>query len=52
MLIGLEVQGQIPLQGLQDGGRMRQGQTLPKDPRVGLTDLAGRQRKEEAGKVE
>ena len=39
MLIGLEVQGQISLQSLQDGGRVRQGQTLSQDPCMGLTHL-------------
>lgn len=29
VLIGLKVQGQISLQSLQDGGGVRQGQTLP-----------------------
>lgn len=39
MFVGLEVQGQISLQGLQDGGGVRQGQTLPQDARVGLAHL-------------
>lgn len=51
VLIGLQVEGQIPLQGLQDGGGVRQGQTLPQDPWVGLTHLGeGKGNKNEAGK--
>lgn len=45
MLIRLEVQGQIPLQGLQDDRRVRQGQTLPEDPGVGFTHLSEDKRK-------
>ena len=39
VLISLEVKGQISLQGLKDCGGVRQGQTLPQYPWVGLTDL-------------
>lgn len=39
VLIGLKVQGQISLQSLQDGRGVRQGQTLPENPWVGLAHL-------------
>ena len=45
VLVGLEVKGQVPLQGLQDGWGVRQGQTLSKDPWVRLTHLVKGQRK-------
>lgn len=31
VLVGLEMEGQISFQGLQDGGGVRQSQTLPQD---------------------
>lgn len=51
MLIGLKVQRQIPLQRLEDSGGVRQGQTLPQDPRMGFTHLGeGKRNRNQGGK--